>query len=203
MPFKEDIEKLIPEPGCFIVFRGQDDQSSPKKESRKIEVKKETKRSKNAYEVFYNSKENSIDLLREAQLLLDNGCYARAVALAIMSYEELGKSQIAADYYSGILPEDEYKKAFKTHKKTSFAGRHAAIGSHEKVKYGLFIDDNIARELELLRQSAFYVDETNNPSNNFSKEDAEFIIQKVKSHIEAIQHAEWLNQRIGSKALFK
>jgi AbiV family abortive infection protein len=203
MPFKEDIEKLIPEPGCFIVFRGQDDQSSPKKESRKIEVKKETKRSKNAYEVFYNSKENSIDLLREAQLLLENGCYARAVALAIMSYEELGKSQIAADYYSGILPEDEYKKAFKTHKKTSFAGRHAAIGSHEKVKYGLFIDDNIARELELLRQSAFYVDETNNPSNNFSKEDAEFIIQKVKSHIEAIQHAEWLNQRIGSKALFK
>jgi AbiV family abortive infection protein len=203
MSFKEDIEKLIPEPGCFIVFRGEGNQSSPKKESRKIEVKKETKRSKDAYEVFYNSKENSIDLLREAQLLLDNGCYARAVALAIMSYEELGKSQIAADYYSGILPEDEYKKAFKTHKKTSFASRHAAIGSHEKVKYGLFIDDNIARELELLRQNAFYVDETNNPSNNFSEEDAEFIIQKVKSHIEAIQHAEWLNQRIGSKALFK
>jgi AbiV family abortive infection protein len=203
MSFKEDIEKLIPEPGCFIVFKGEDNQSSPKKESRKIEVKKEKKRSKDAYEVFCNSKENSIDLLREAQLLLDNGCYARAVALAIMSYEELGKSQIAADYYSGILPEDEYKKAFKTHKKTSFASRHAAIGSHEKVKYGLFIDDNIAGELELLRQSAFYVDETNNPSNNFSKEDAEFIIQKVKSHIEAIQHAEWLNQRIGSKALFK
>ncbi len=155
MSFKEDIEKLVPEPGCFIVFKGEDNQSSPKKESRQIEVKKETKRSKDAYEVVCNSKENSIDLLREAQLLLDNGCYARAVALDIMSYEELGKSQIAADYYSGILPEDEYKKAFKAHKKTSFASRHAAIGSHEKVKYGLFIDDNIARELELLRQSAF------------------------------------------------
>lgn len=203
MSFKEDIEKLIPEPGCFIVFEEEDNQSSPKRESRKIKLKKEAKISKDAYEVFSNSKVNSVDLLREAELLLDNGFYARAVALAIMSYEELGKSQIAADYFSGILPEDEYKRAFKTHKKTSFASRHAAIGSHEKVKYGLFTDDNIARELELLRQSAFYVDETNNPSENFCKEDAEFIIRKVKSHIEAIQHAEWLNQRIGSKALLK
>ena len=72
-------------------------------------------KSKEAYEVFLNSKGNSIDLLREAELLLNNGSYARAVALAIMAYEELGKSQIAADYFTGILPENEYKRAFKTH----------------------------------------------------------------------------------------
>ncbi len=203
MSLKEAIEKLIPAPGCFIVFKEEDNQSSSKTESRKIKVKKEAKKSKNAYQVFLNSKRNSVDLLREAELLLTNGFYARAVALAIMSYEELGKSQIAADYCSGILPEDEYKRAFKTHQKTSFTSRHAAIGSHEKVKYGLFIDGNVARELELLRQTAFYVDETNNPSENFCKEDTEFIIQKVKAHIEAIEHAEWLNGRIGSKALFK
>ena len=203
MSFKEEIDRLIPEPGCFMVFEEQDNQSSTKTKSGKIQAKIEAKKFKNAYEVFSDSKGNSVDLFREAELLLNNGFYARAVALAIMSYEELGKSQIAADYFSGILPENEYKKAFKTHKKTAFYSRHAAIGSHEKVKYGLFIDDNVAIELELFRQSAFYVDETNNPSENFCKEDAEFIIRKVKSHIDAIQHAEWLNGRIGSKALFK
>ena len=43
MSFKEDIERLIPEPGCFIVFEEEDNQSSPKTESRKIKVKKEAK----------------------------------------------------------------------------------------------------------------------------------------------------------------
>ena len=203
MSFKEYVERLIPEAGCFIVFKEENSKFSLKAESKKFQVKAKKKKTQSAYEVYYNSKKNSINLLREADLLLENGFYARAIALAIMSYEELGKSQIAADYFSGILPEDEYKKAFKIHKKTSYASRHAAIGSNEKVKHGLYIDDNIAKELELLRQSALYVDETNNPLKNFCREDAEIIIQKVNSHIEAIQHAEWLNQRIGSKALFK
>jgi AbiV family abortive infection protein len=142
-------------------------------------------------------------LLNEAKILLENQSYARAVALAIMSYEELGKSQIAADYYSGVLPESEYKKAFKSHKKTAYASRYAALGSHEKVKHGYYIDNNVAKTLELIRQSALYVDEDNCPSENFTVNDAAFIIQKVNEHHESIRHAEWLNGRIGSKALFK
>ena len=39
---------------------------------------------------------------------------------------------------------------FKNHKKTSFSSRHAAIGSHEKVKYGLFIDDKISSSIPYL-----------------------------------------------------
>ena len=57
MSFKEDIEKLIPEPGCFIAFEEEDNQSSPKTESRKIKVKKEAKKFKNAYELFLIAKE--------------------------------------------------------------------------------------------------------------------------------------------------
>jgi AbiV family abortive infection protein len=149
------------------------------------------------------SKKNSLELLDEAKILLKNKSYARAVALAIMSYEELGKSQIAADYYTGILPESEYKKAFKQHKKTAYANRYAAIGTHEKVKHGYFIDNSVAKTLESIRQSALYADENNNPIENFNEDDALLIIRKVQEHHEAIQHAEWLNDRIGSKALFK
>ncbi len=155
------------------------------------------------FEVYSKSKANSIALLGEARLLLDNHLYARAVALAIMSYEELGKSQIAADYYSGLLPTSEYNKAFKRHEKTAYASRYRSIGTHDKIKHGFFIDKDVSRVLEQIRQAALYVDEDNNPLDNFTKEDAQLIIAKVNEHIEAIRYAEWLNGRIGSKALFK
>lgn len=142
--------------------------------------------------------------MREAKILSQNGSHARAVALAIMSYEELGKSQIAADCYCGLLPEEEYRNAFRSHKKTSFTSRHRTIGSHEKnVKYGFWIDDSVAKTLELIRQTALYVDEKNDPAESFGAEDAAFIIKKVHRHIEYIECAEALNERIGSKALFK
>ena len=205
MEFQEIIEKVISLPGCFLVFDEKNDESqnTPEAEDVFLDIFKEKEKAEIVYSVFTNSKKNSIDLLNEAKILLENQSYARAVALAIMSYEELGKSQIAADYYSGILPESEYKKAFKSHKKTSYASRYAALGSHEKVKHGYYIDNNVAKTLELIRQSALYVDQDNYPSDNFTEDDAAYIIQKLNEHHESIRHAEWLNGRIGSKALFK
>jgi AbiV family abortive infection protein len=206
MNFKEVIEKAISLPGCFLLF---DDKKNNEKQKMSntndiyLDMFKEHEKAEIVYSVFTKSKNNSMNLLSEAKLLLENKSYARAVALAIMSYEELGKSQIAADYYTGILPENEYNKAFKRHEKTSYASRYAAIGSHEKVKHGYHIDKNIAKTLEQIRQSALYVDENNNPVENFTEEDATLIIQKVNEHHESIMHAEWLNQRIGSKVLFK
>lgn len=168
-----------------------------------LDIYKEKEKAEKVLSVFKTSKTNSRKLLDEALLLLKNNSYARAVALAIMSYEELGKSQIAADYYSGILPEAEYKKAFKVHRKTAYANRYAAIGYHEKVKHGYFIDNSVAKTLESIRQCALYADEDNNPSDNFDADDASLIISKVNEHYKSIEHAEWLNGRIGSKALFK
>ena len=206
MEFKEIIEKIISLPGCFVVFEETCNTNKNKTNSSNyvyLDIFKESERAEIVLSVFNKSKKNSMDLLNEARLLLENKSYARAVALAIMSYEELGKSQIAADYYSGILPESEYKKAFKNHEKTSYANRYAAIGTHEKVKHGYFVDKDVAKTLEQIRQSALYVDENNDPSVNFTEEDADLIIRKVSEHHESIQHAEWSNERIGSKALFK
>ena len=205
MTFQEVIEEIISLPGCFLVFDEDDEkaQDTAGVEHVFLEMFKDKEKAEKAFSVFTTSKKNSLELLDEARILLKNKPYARAVALAIMSYEELGKSQIAADYYSGILPESEYKKAFKQHKKTAYANRYAALGSHEKVKHGYFIDNSVAKTLESIRQSALYADENNNPSDNFDEEDALLIIRKVNEHHESIQHAEWLNGRIGSKALFK
>ena len=192
-------------PGCFLVFDEVNEKAQVTAADKHVflDMFKDKEKAEKAFSAFTKSKMNSLELLNEAKALLKNKSYARAVALAIMSFEELGKSQIAADYYSGILPESEYKKAFKQHKKTAYANRYAAIGSHKKVKYGYYIDNSVARTLESIRQSALYADENNNPSDNFSEEDALLIIRKVNEHQESIQHAEWLNGRIGSKALFK
>ena len=206
MTFKEIIEEVISLPGCFLVFNdGERDKTDNNTDTKNIflDMFKEPQKAETVYSVFKRSKKNSLELLNEAKILFKNQSYSRAVALAIMSYEELGKSQIAADYYSGILPEADYKKAFKEHKKTSYASRYATIGSHPNVKNGYYIDNNVAKTLELIRQSALYVDENNDPSENFTEEDALLIIKKVYMHHEAISHAEWLNGRIGSKALFK
>jgi len=156
MTFQEVIEEIISLPGCFLVFDEGDGKTQDTSEIEHVflDMFKDKEKAEKAFSVFTTSKENSLKLLDEAETLLKNKSYARAIALAIMSYEELGKSQIAADYYSGILPESKYKKAFKEHKKTAYANRYAAIGSNEKVKHGYFIDNSVAKILESIQQSA-------------------------------------------------
>jgi len=207
MDFKQIINQLIPEPGNFLLLKskGKGDGASPvnKVNHKFLNCLKEKETADKVYAVYAKSNNNAVSLLKEAEVLSKNGFYARAIALAIISFEELGKSQIAADFFSGILPEDEYKKAFKSHKKTSYASRHMAIGSHEKVKHGFWVDDSVAATLESIRQMAIYVDENNDPLDAFTKQDAKLIIQKIRNHIEYIEVAEQMHGRIGSKALFK
>ena len=205
MSYKKLINELIPEPGHFMVFTGKREQPrpEPRTDDKFLNMFKDPERAKEVYKIFAASHNNAVDLLEEAELLLENSHFARSTALAIMSFEELGKSQIAADFYTGILPEREYKKAFSGHKKTSFASRHATIGSHENVKYGLWLDDRIARELETIRQKALYVAENCELVQSFTQEDAEAIISKVNRHIDFISYAEMINERIGSKGLFR
>lgn len=200
MKLRETIDELMPIPGCFAVFEDQHVQ----REASKSETAQTTAENKEAaLAVFHKSKSNSRSLLDEAQFLREKGFYSRAVALAIMSYEELGKSQIAADFYTGLLPETFYRRAFFKHEKTAYTSRHAVIGDHEKVKHGFYIDNEVAKALERMRQQALYVDETNDPLVTYGAEDADAVIEKVERHHRAIEHAEFLNGRIGSKALFK
>ena len=205
MTFKEFVNDVMSLPGCFVIFEGEGGQSGINTDGNdnRLDIFKEKEKAARVLSVFHASKQNSRQLLDEARLLMENSSYARAVALAIMAYEELGKSQIAADYYSGVLPESEYKKSFRQHKKTAYANRYAAIGTNDKVKHGYYVDNDIAKTLELVRQNAFYADEGNTPSENFDEDDAKLIVDKVTEHHDAIQHAERLNGRIGSKALFK
>jgi len=143
--------------------------------------------------------------LNEAELLLNNGHYPRAFFLALTAFEEIGKSQIVADYYTRCVAKEEFEKAFKDHKlKIAFHERYIDIESGD-----LTYDRNTARELYEKRLQALYVQcnselDSQRPSEMITKIDAQHVIDQVKQEFNESISAEWLNSpRIGSKASFK
>ena len=201
----EDLENLMPPPGHFTVISKEDlveeHKEQSKKEGRKLDIFKEPKVAKKVYEMYVACWNNAVDLLNEAKLLYQNGRYARSVALGISAWEELGKSQIAADYYSGVVSDLIYNEAFRNHgAKTSYLVRTGVAGLGN---FTVATQPEIGKRLEKIRQNALYVSETNEPKEVFKKEHAEFVHERVKEHLEYIRFAEEFNGRIGSKALFK
>jgi AbiV family abortive infection protein len=202
----DDIEKLMPPPGHFTVINKEDlvekhNKQSSKKESHKLDIFKEPKKAKRVYSIYIACWNNAVSLLDEAKLLYQNGRYARSVALGIAAWEELGKSQIAADYYSGLISDVLYKEAFRNHgAKTSYLVRTGVAGLDH---FTVATQPEIGARLEKIRQNALYVSETNDPQQVFKKDHAEFVLQRVREHVEYIRYAEEFNGRIGSKALFK
>lgn len=199
------LRELIPPPGHFaIVEQGTPDTNADSEVVLlgvwQVTAALNQERSKQAFDVYCSAHSNAVGLLEEAELLAQRTRYPRAVALGITAWEELGKSQIAADFYSGVLSEEEYIRAFKRHDfKTSYLARMAVVGA----KAAVAIHPEIGRGLEEIRQAALYVSETQSPNGAFSADDADFVIARVREHLEYIDYAQDLNERIGSKALFK
>lgn len=55
-------------------------------------------------------------LYSDAKLLFDNSSYKRAYFLGLSALEEISKSQLAADVYTGYIEEDKFKKSYRDHK---------------------------------------------------------------------------------------
>ncbi|OIO55553.1 hypothetical protein AUJ46_01125 [Candidatus Peregrinibacteria bacterium CG1_02_54_53] len=194
----DELKQLLPPPGCWLFGK---DAPKPDENGKFLEMFKEPEEAKIVIEKYQGSHANAVDLLGEAKLLYQNKRYARAVALGISAWEELGKSQMAADYYTGVIPEPVYKKAFTDHRaKTSYLHRTAVVKSTGKM--GVVYDKQSGEALEKIRQDALYISDSSTP-DKYTKEDAEFIMQRVFEHLHFIHYAEELNDRIGSKGIFK
>ena len=70
---------------------------------------------KSVYELYRACLNNANDLAEEAELLYKHEHYARAVALSLVAMEEIGKSQIVADFYNGMVSNSELENAFRKH----------------------------------------------------------------------------------------
>jgi AbiV family abortive infection protein len=197
-----NIDDLIIRPGHFVVEPGKQFKVTGAVEGKKLNIFNDSEAAEKVYKAYDRCYSNAVALTADAELLFQAGRFARACALAIIAWEELGKSQIAADYYSGVLTEAEYKAAFKEHRlKTSYLNRAGAIDSNTFLTVAY--NTTIGHRLEEVRQAALYASADNNPSEEITKENARDVIDRVNEHINYIRFAEEFNGRIGSKALFK
>lgn len=197
-----DIDYLIVPPGHFVIEPGKRFTVAGDVEATRLNIFKDSDTAEKVYKAYAQCHNNAVALIADAELLFESGRFARACALAIMAWEELGKSQIAADYYSGVLTGTEYKAAFKEHRlKTSYLNRAGAIDGKEFLTVAY--NTTIGHRLEGIRQVALYASADNNPSETITKENARSVIDRVNEHINYIGFAEEFNGRIGSKALFK
>jgi AbiV family abortive infection protein len=197
-----DIDDLIMPPGHFVIEPGKRFKVAGAVEGRTLNIFEDSDAAEKVYKAYARCHNNAVALIADAELLFEAGRFARACALAIVAWEELGKSQIAADYYSGVLTETEYKAAFKEHRlKTSYLNRAGAIDGNPFLTVAY--NTTIGHRLEEVRQVALYASAHNDPSEEITKENARDIIDRVNEHIKYIRFAEEFNGRIGSKALFK
>ena len=155
--------------------------------------------------------ENAEALVDDARLLAQNGRFARAFALAFTVYEEVGKSQIVANAYYGLVAVSELTGAFRRHDlKVAYVDRvvrlepASASGQDATIEY----EPIEAQALFQARMRSLYVDFGMDyapamPGDAISQGQAEYMIEVVVRELEAIAWAETLNGRIGTKGLFK
>lgn len=197
-----NIDDLIIPPGHFVLQPGERFKTVIADEDKKLNILQDSKTADGVFKTYVQCHKNAVALIVDAETLLEAEHFARACALAITAWEELGKSQIAADYYAGVLTETQYKAAFKEHRlKTSYLNRAGTIDGRSFL--AVAYNTTIGHRLEGLRQLALYASGDNNPSEAITRENARDIIARVKDHIDYIQFAEAFNGRIGSNALFK
>ncbi len=152
---------------------------------------------------------NSLDLLKEARILYKHQHYPRVFALVHMAYEEFGKAHIVADYITGIVSEEEFWLAFRSHDlKGSYNKRKIVIEFGKVDPPTVVYDKTTAKQLFKLRMDSLYVDCSPDYSPSVPKEVitskvAKDALKQVETHIARILWIERFTERIGTEALAK
>lgn len=161
------------------------------------------------YQLYSQAHNNAVDLLAEAELLFAKNRYARAYFLAFSGLEEIAKSQLAADVYTGYISVEDFKKHFTKHDKKIGRVMWATLDAQ-----GYFVDDpDEIAELEAShptikdRMAALYTDFAGDnivaPEDTVDKGQAERIIHILTTAIQRIVEVEYTQDRIGTKGFMK
>lgn len=168
------------------------------------------------YRIAHN---NAANLLREAELLYGNKCFARAYALAFTALEEISKSQFAADVFTGLHTGGDFEKFYRNHKhkieRMSWAHNDANSYPHDLKWVGPDIDDleriNPSEPDFKKRLNALYVGiDFNNqaitrPEEQITEKDAKEMMRVVEVALERIWEVsgEFGGNQIGTKGFMK
>jgi len=175
---------------------------------------------KNIFLDIYNEgNKNAYDLLDSANFLCSKKHYPQAYFLAYTALEEISKSQFAADVFTGLRTQSEFKKFYRAHgdKISNIQWAHYDANSYP-YKYKWTGPD--VEDVELIksdepkfnkRQASLYVDVDFSkgilakPSDNITAEDARGIIHIVEVALHRIWEVtgEFGGMQIGTKGFMK
>jgi AbiV family abortive infection protein len=159
----------------------------------------------NLLETYRACLNNASDLLGEATLLVERGSFPRAYALAFTALEEISKSQLAADLFTGFIPREEFDAAFRDHKRKIKRTQWAVLFSHGDIEE---LPEDAIIPIASKRMAALYVDVDDRlapmtPRDRVSEREARELIKIVKSGIKKIRQWEAMGVQIGTKGFMK
>lgn len=152
---------------------------------------------------------NADQLLDEAEILSKNSHHARALALALFAYEEIGKSQVVADYFNNMVSKKEFEEAFSSHEiKSAYNARQFHIVNTNPFEASIVYERTKAKEYSQYRMASLYVDYSENyepqlPCEHITFEDASSAITACRKKINYIRTMAAATERIGSKSFTK
>ena len=148
--------------------------------------------------------------VKEVECLLKGDFYARAFALAYCALEEMAKRLLCCDYYTNLISEEEFEKAFSDHKlKMAYLHNNCNItkGENGELDFEIVYDKSKYEVWFEARNKAMYVNKAFesviNPITEITKEDAENLYLHLYRIIQRTNYYEGVNERMGSKAFYK
>jgi len=166
---------------------------------------------KQYHSIYISAHNNAVDLLSEAEILYSSKRYARAYFLAFSALEEISKSQLAADVFTGFRKSDEFWKSYCKHDLKIKNIRWATLDANTS-PYNIDINGgliHIDKPTIKKRMDALYVhlNKQGNiicPKDKIQKQDAKDLIHTVNVAIHQIHlMTEHYGHQIGTKGFMK
>jgi AbiV family abortive infection protein len=158
--------------------------------------------------IYNSAHDNACQLLSEAEILFKHRRYARAYALAFTALEEISKSQLAADAFTGFIGETEFSALFRDH--NGKIRRMDWVYEDEAACYWDFDEVVRVKDMPSLadRNNALYVDvdgkKVRRPDSVIQEEQAKSTICAIRLALERIWvTTEFWGRQIGTKGLLK
>jgi AbiV family abortive infection protein len=146
---------------------------------------------------------NAVALLSDAEILLEKGRYIRAFFLGLTALEEIAKSQLAADVFTGFTSEKEFQDHYLSHKKKLGRMAWATDAAQEYLNRWGDGDLDITLPNISSRTDALYVSlrgkVIQRPEDVITENDAKGIIQTVESALASIANNDFMGYQIGTK----
>lgn len=155
----------------------------------------------NALDTYRRAGDNAASLLEEAHILSSVGRHSRAFALAATALEEIGKSQYAADVYTGFIPHEGFETNIRDHRlKTGYANRVVQFGT---IIEPFLRDKDTAETVFQRRNDSLYASSSNMPDDAVFEDDAHTMIDYCEAWLDRIRRQEEIAERIGTRAFLK